>query len=56
MNLHIDAGSLDGLALFQLCQAHPNLKELRLTASSFNSPVQRQWQLKDLEKAAPGVH
>jgi len=50
MNLQIDAGSLDGLALFQLCQAHPNLKELRLTASSFNSPVQEQWQLKDLEK------
>ena len=50
IDLQIDAGSLDGLALFQLCQAHPNLKELKLTASSFNSPVQGQWQLKDLEK------
>lgn len=50
IDLQIDAGSLDGLALFQLCQAHPNMEELRLTASSFNSPVQGQWQLKDLEK------
>ena len=50
IDLQIDAGSLDGLALFQLCQAHPNLKKLKLTASSFNSPVQGQWQLKDLEK------
>jgi len=50
IDLPVEAGSVDGLALFQLCQAHPNLKELRLTASSFNSPVQGQWQLKDLEK------
>ncbi len=50
VDLQVGAGTLDGFALFQLCQAHPSLKELRLTASSFNSPVQGQWQLKDLEK------
>ncbi|DBA82879.1 TPA: hypothetical protein ACH3X1_006672 [Trebouxia sp. C0004] len=50
IDLQINGGSLDGLALFQLCQAHPNLKDLKLTASSLNSPVRGQWQLKDLDK------
>ena len=44
------AGSIDGLALFQLCQARPHLKELRIQAASFNSPMSGQWNFRSLQK------
>lgn len=42
--------SLDGLALFQLCQSRPGLKELKVSAASFTSPMHGQWNLRRLEK------
>ena len=42
--------SIDGLTLYQLCQSRPHLKELKVTAASFNSPMQGQWDLRKLEK------
>ncbi len=49
LNMYTPKG-LDGLALFEVCQTHPQLKELKLSASSFDSPVQGQWELRALEK------
>ena len=50
--IHLQARtrSIDGFALFQLCSAHPQLKDLSISASSFNSPLAGQWELRDLEK------
>lgn len=41
---------IDGFELSELCHRNPQMKELRLSASSFNSPVQGQWDLRSLEK------
>ncbi|KAL3143313.1 hypothetical protein ABBQ38_002152 [Trebouxia sp. C0009 RCD-2024] len=41
---------VDGLSLFYLCQSRPELKELKITSASFNSPVQGQWSLRSLRK------
>lgn len=49
-SLHRPCHSLDGLALFKLCQSWPDLKQLKVSAASFNSPVQGQWDLQKLQK------
>ena len=50
VSLHRPCQSMDGLALFRLCQSLPDLKELEVSAASFNSPVQGQWDLRNLRK------
>lgn len=50
VSLHRPDQSIDGLALFRLCQSLPDLKELEVSAASFNSPVQGQWDLRNLRK------
>lgn len=40
----------DGVALFQLCQTQPDLKELSISAAAFESPMPGQWNLRQLEK------
>ena len=42
--------SIDGLTLYQLCQSRPHLKELKVSAASFNSPMQGQWDMRNLTK------
>lgn len=44
------SASIDGLVLFQLCQTWPDLKELKVSAASFNSPVRGQWGLRSLQR------
>ncbi|KAL3133771.1 hypothetical protein ABBQ32_008253 [Trebouxia sp. C0010 RCD-2024] len=41
---------VDGLSLFYLCQSRPQLKKLKITSATFNSPVQGQWNLRSLQK------
>ena len=50
VTLHRPCQSVDGLALFKLCQSWPDLKQLKVSAASFNSPVQGQWDLQGLQK------
>ena len=42
--------NVDGLALFELCQTRPELKELTVSAASFDSPMRGQWNLRKLQK------
>ena len=49
VKLHKPSGSIDGLALFQLSQNCPHLKELKVSAASFDSPVKGQWCLRSLQ-------
>lgn len=48
--VHEPFEAVDGFELSELCQRKPQIKELKLSASSFNSPVQEQWNLRSLEK------
>lgn len=47
--VHEPFEAVDGFELSELCHRNPQLKELKLSASSFNSPVQGQWNLRSLE-------
>ncbi len=48
--VHEPFEAVDGFELSELCHRNPQIKELKLSASSFNSPVQGQWNLRSLEK------
>ncbi len=50
IGVHEPFEAVDGFELSELCHRNPQMKELRLSASSFNSPVQGQWNLRSLEK------
>ena len=50
VKLHRPAGTIDGLTLFQLAQSRPYLRELRVSAAAFTSPMQGQWNLRNLQK------
>ena len=43
------ARNIDGLALFELCQTRPELRELTVSAASFESPMRGQWNLRRLQ-------
>lgn len=49
VSLEKKTASIDGLTLFQLAQHRPDLRQITLSASSFNSPVIGQWRLRNLE-------
>ena len=50
IGVHEPFEAVDGFELSELCHRNPQIRELRLSASSFNSPVQGQWNLRALEK------
>ena len=48
--LHRPSLSIDGLVLLKLCQYWPDLKELKVSAASFDLPMHGQWGLRRLQK------
>lgn len=55
IGVHEPYEAIDGFELSELCHRNPLMKELRLSASSFNSPVQGQWNLRSGQRFCPGI-